>query len=103
VLCTSAWRCTPCAAAWSRRSDTSQSRRASDRFAAMSTNSFFFFLHVYEIFVFILIAVKAKRDNDAAHFDENVFWLHVSVKDPTAVKTRRKAGREKGKRSRHSY
>ena len=32
---------------------------------------------------------KEIHDNDGSHFDENVFWLHVSVKDPTAVtKTR---------------
>lgn len=29
---------------------------------------------------------KANSDNDASHFDQDVFWLHIPVKDPTAVK-----------------
>ena len=31
------------------------------------------------------IFVEQIHDNDGSHFDKNVFWLHVSVKDPTAV------------------
>lgn len=32
-----------------------------------------------------------------AYFDENVFWLHISVKDPTAEKRKQQQkGRNKG-------
>lgn len=35
--------------------------------------------------VLLLCFCQANYDHDASHFDEDVFWLHISVKDPIAA------------------
>lgn len=42
----------------------------------------------------VRVSVKHIYDNVESHFDENILWLHISVKDPTSLKEK-----DKGKKS----
>lgn len=85
-LCTTVWRCTQCAGAWSTHSDMSQSLQASEHFAASCTQYFFKNVHNTKSDDHWYSSLKKIYDKLESHFDENVLWLHISVKDPTAVK-----------------